>query len=309
MFKHPIVFILLIFITLSAKAQAPKGIRYKDLIFSDVKTDKDLSYNPNTSKNDKKAYQFDLYQPQNDDEKNRPLIIWMHGGGFKFGSKNAKGMNVWSESFAKRGYVCAAINYRLSKHNPLFHFDELLKSSYYAVQDAKRAVLYFKEHAKEYNIDPDKIILAGNSAGGIIALQAAYSSNADLAKLANLPDTVEGAKTREIFKVAGVINFWGAIYDTSWLKNAHVPIVNVLGSKDGVVPPTHKSAPLHGGLDIHKEADALHIPNDLKVFEGYSHELQKHFNPIFPVGKATKKRWLEAGQVAADFLYDNLFKH
>ena len=218
-------------------------------------------------------------------------------------------MKVWGENFAQRGYVCAAINYRLSKHNPLFNFDELLKSSYFAVQDAKRAVLYFREHAKEYNIDPDKIILAGNSAGGIIALQAAYSSNADLARLAKMPDTAEGAKTHEIFKVAGVINFWGAIYDTDWLKNTRVPIVNVLGSKDGVVPPTHKSAPLHGGLDIHQEADALHIPNELKVFDGYSHELQKHFNPIFPVGKDTQKRWLEAGQIAADFLYDNLFKH
>lgn len=309
MIKHPIVFISLVFITLSAKAQTPNGVRYKDLIFPDVKVDKDLNYNPKASKDEKKSYQFDLYQPKNDDTQNRPLIIWMHGGGFKFGSKNAKGMKVWGESFARRGYVCAAINYRLSKHNPLFHFDELLKGSYFAVQDAKRAVLYFKEHTKEYHIDPDKIILAGNSAGGITALQAAYSSNVDLARLAKLPDTVEGAKTREIFKVAAVINLWGAIFDTGWLKNARVPIISVLGSRDGVVPPTHKDAPLHGGVDIHQEADILHIPNALKVFDGYSHELQRHFNPIFPVGSGTQQRWLEAGQFTADFLYENLFKH
>ena len=217
-------------------------------------------------------------------------------------------MRLWSKSFAQRGYVCAAINYRLSKHNPLFHFDELLRSSYFAVQDAKRAVLYFKKHAKEYHIDPDKIILAGNSAGGIIALQAAYSSNADLAKLAKLPDTVENAKTREIFKVAGVINFWGAIFDLDWLKNAHVPIINVLGDKDSLVPPTHKDAPLFGGIDIHTKADALHIPNRLKIFEGYSHELRKHFNPLFPASSGTHKRQMEAGQFAADFLYEQLFK-
>jgi len=217
-------------------------------------------------------------------------------------------MRLWSKSFAQRGYVCVAINYRLSKHNPLFHFDELLKSSYFAVQDAKRAVLYFKEHAREYHINSDKIILAGNSAGGIIALQAAYSSNADLAKLAKLPDTVEGAKTREIFKVAGVINFWGGIFDLDWLKTAHVPIINVLGSKDSVVPPTHKDAPLYGGIDIHAKADAMHIPNRLKIFEGYSHELRKHFNPLFPASGGTHKRQLEAGQFAADFLYEQLFK-
>src|ERR1700759_3942621 len=144
MFKHATLFISLVLVSLSVKAQTPGGIRYKDVIFPDVQIDKDLSYDPNAVKEEKKWYQFDLYQPKNDDASNRPLIIWMHGGGFKFGSKNAKGMKIWGESFAKRGYVCAAINYRLSKHNPLFHFDELLKSSYYAVQDAKRAVLYFK---------------------------------------------------------------------------------------------------------------------------------------------------------------------
>jgi hypothetical protein len=90
------------------------------------------------------------------------------------------------------------------------------------------------------------------------------------------------------------------------LKNTNVPIVSVLGSTDRIVPPTHKNAPLYGGLDIHKQADALHIPNELKVFNGYSHQLQKRFNPFFSGGKATQKRWLEAGQFAADFLYKNL---
>jgi hypothetical protein len=53
-------------------------------------------------------------------------------------------------------------------------------------------------------------------------------------------------------------------------------------------------------------ADALRIPNKLKVFEGYGHELQKHFNPVFAGAKA-KKRWLMAGDFIADFLYEQLF--
>jgi alpha/beta superfamily hydrolase len=308
MFKSPIALLGIFLISLSASAQIGKGLRYKDIMFPDVRVQKDLSYNSNASKDEKKYYRFDLFQPKDDQLSNRPLIIWMHGGGFKFGTKEAKGIQLWSKTFAQRGYVCAAINYRLSKKNPLFHFDELLKGSYYGVQDAKMAVEYFKHHYKEYNIDPDKIILAGNSAGGIIAMQTAYSTNAELAKMVKLPDTVEGAKTRELLKVAAVINLWGAIFDLNWLKNTRVPIVNVLGSKDNVVPPTNKNNSLHGGLDIHTEADALHIPNQLKVFDGYSHELQKRFNPIFPVGQGTKKRWLEAGQFAADFLYGQLFK-
>lgn len=308
MFKQQIVLTGIIFTSLTATAQTGKCYRYKDIIFSGVNIERNLSYRADVPKEDKKSYQFDIYSAKGDTVRNRPLIIWMHGGGFKFGSKDVNSIELWSKTFAQRGYVCAAINYRLSKKNTIFRFDELLKASYFAVQDAKRAVEYFKKHHEEYHIDPDKIILAGNSAGGIIALQAAYSSNTDLAKLAKLPDTVENAKTREIFKVAGVVNFWGAIFDLDWLKNAHVPIVNILGNKDSIVPPTHKSAPLHGGVDIHTMADELKIPNTLKIFDGYSHELRKHFNPLFPSSKSTHQRWLEAGQYAADFLYEQLFK-
>ena len=306
MFKTSLVLLISLF-ALSSSAQTGKCYHYKDILFSDVRINKDLTYFPNAPEKDKKPHLFDLYQAKDDTTRLRPLIIWIHGGGFKFGSKEAKGIQLWSKTFAQRGYVCAAINYRLSKKNTLFHFDELLKASYFAVQDAKRAVEYFKKHHDEYHIDPNKIILAGNSAGGIIALQTAYSSDAELAKLAKLPDTVENAHMHEIFKVAAVVNLWGAIYDLNWLKNAHVPIISILGSNDGVVSPTHKTAPLYGGEDIHSSADSLKIPNKLKLFEGYSHELQKHFNPIFPAGKGTHQRWLQAGQYAADFLYAQLF--
>jgi acetyl esterase/lipase len=305
--KSSLLFISILGFAFVSRAQTPH--RYKDVVFQDVTVDKDQSYNPNAAKDDKKAYLFDLYQPVGDSSHHRPLIIWMHGGGFKFGSKTANGVKLWSKTFAQRGYVCAGINYRLSKRNPVFHFDVLLKSSYYAVQDVKTAVEYFKKNATRYHIDPDKIILAGNSAGGMIALQAAYSSNAELADMAKLPsDSAALNNPHDRIKVAAIINFWGAIYNTDWLKNANVPIVSVLGSNDSIVPPTHKDAPLHGGEDIHDKATALGISNELKVFDGYSHELEKHFNPLFSAGKATQGRWLEAGQFAADFLYNSVLK-
>ena len=291
---------------MSVEAQTAKSVKYKDMVFSDAAITEKLSYNTIDSTLEKKPYLFDLYQPAGDSTANRPLIIWMHGGGFKFGSKDAKGIKLWSKTFAQRGYVCAAINYRLSKKYPIFNFSELQKSCYYAVQDAKMAVAYFKKHYKEYGIDPDKIILAGNSAGGMIALQAAFSTDAELAKVAGIT-SAENDKYGP-FKVAGVINFWGGVFDLDWLKNKQVPIVGVYGSTDKIVSPTHKDTPLYGTLDIHNKADALHIPNKIKVFEGYSHELQKHFNPLFSGGDDTQKRWLEAGQFAADFIYDNVIK-
>jgi len=306
MFKQPLLLFSVLCISIVAKAQTNPPSRYKDLVFADVTVDKDLSYDLNTFPDKNKSHLFDLYQPKGDQEKGRPLIIWMHGGGFKFGTKEAKGIQLWSKSFAQRGYVCAAINYTLSKKNPLFHFDELEKSCYNAVEDAKMAVEYFRQHHSEYHIDPDKIILAGNSAGGLIALQAAYVTGPEMARKAGLKDI--DTKRQGLLKVAAVVNFWGGILDLNWLKNARVPIVSVLGSNDKIVSPTHKNTALYGGVDINKEANTLGIPNSLKVFDGYSHELEKHFNPIFGAGKATKERWLQAGQYTANFLYDNVIK-
>ncbi|MDP9047150.1 MAG: alpha/beta hydrolase [Bacteroidota bacterium] len=303
MINHTLVFLsILCCASVAAKAQNLKP--YKDLVFTDVTIDKDQTYDPAGPQDKMKVHRFDLYQPKGDRTTARPLMIWMHGGGFKFGSKDAQGIKFWCKNFAQRGYVCAGINYQLGKKTASFNFDQLQKSCFSAVQDAKMAVGYFRKHYREYGIDPNKIILAGNSAGGMIALQAAYVSDRDLAKMAGLHETGQAG----LLKVAGVVNFWGGIFDINWLKNARVPIVSVLGNKDRVVPPTHKDGPLYGGIDIHAEADKLNIPNNLKIFDGYSHELQRHFNPVFPAGKETQERWQEASQFAAEFLYSTVLK-
>src|SRR5688572_18545884 len=66
---------------------------YKDKVFFELAIQKNLSYTTNIpSQAKKKSYQFDLYESSMDSSTARPLIIWMHGGGFKFGSKRAKGI-------------------------------------------------------------------------------------------------------------------------------------------------------------------------------------------------------------------------
>jgi acetyl esterase/lipase len=308
MYKQQLLLTCAMFLACTGMAQIPNARRYKDVIFKDIPVVKDQSYNPNAAKNEQLSYLFDLYQPKGDDNTPaRPLIIWMHGGGFKFGSKTSKGVKVWSKSFAQRGYVCASINYRLGKTSVLLHFDALLKAAFYATQDAKLAVAYFRANAARYNIDPNKIILGGNSAGGFIALEAPYSQNLAFGRMADLPDAEINASGAPDVPVYAVINYWGGIFNLDWLKNGKTPIISVHGDQDGLVPITHKSAPLYGSLDIHNKADELHIPNTLKIYSGYSHELQKHFNPIFE-GPHAEARWLEAAQFTADYLYGMMQK-
>jgi poly(3-hydroxybutyrate) depolymerase len=267
---------------------------YKDMVFSDYSIQKNLSYagggdgGSGMTGKTKKYAKFDLYRPKTDGVTLRPLIIWMHGGGFKFGSKEAAGVRVWCSSFARRGFLCAAIDYRLGNKSLQFTYNELVTNCYRGVQDVRTALAFFKAHAALWGIDTTRIILAGNSAGGMLAIQTVYSND---------PATTG---------VAAIVNFWGGIFDTAWLRNARVPIVSVHGVQDGIVPYDHKGYPLYGSLPIHRVADSLHIPNALKAYEGFSHGLQKHFNP-FIISRATRQRWMEAAQFAADFLYKELY--
>jgi len=95
--------------------------------------------------------------------------------------------------------------------------------------------------------------------------------------------------------------------DIRWLKNARVPIFSAYGSKDHILNPMQTDTGMYGSKSIHDMAGQLHIVNKVKVFDGFGHELQRHFNPFFNAGKPTQKRWLEAAQLAADFYYAILF--
>jgi acetyl esterase/lipase len=182
-------------------------------LFTETMIQKDLSYATATHPGIKdKYYLFDLYEPKADESTKRPLIIWLHGGGFKFGSKKAAGIKLWCESFAMRGYVCAGLNYPLSKNKTLLNLVNLKKGAFEAVQAVQEAVAYFKKNAEQYRIDTNRIILAGNSAGGIIALHAAYTSPAQLAKYAELPVDLLSSKANPA-GIAAVVNFWGGLFD------------------------------------------------------------------------------------------------
>lgn len=284
---------------------AQQGRRYQDMVFDKADVLYDNSYAADTAHAaSKEAYQFDLYTPHGDDTRNRPLMIWMHGGGFVFGSKQDDNIKLWCETFARRGYVCVAINYRMGKKTSLFNFDKLIQNGYPAVLDARQAVKYFKANAAKFGIDPEKIILAGNSAGGMMALQTAFSNNRELADSLRIknPSTF-GSTSDGPTKVLAVVNFWGGIYNINWLKNEPTPVVSVYGSKDKIVFPGYRKG-TYGGQAIYEKAKALHRPDDVKVFEGYGHELYRHFNPlpIHPGKAGIRKRWLEAGQFTADFL-------
>jgi acetyl esterase/lipase len=92
--------------------------------------------------------------------KNRPAIVWIHGGGWTGGITET--FFPHARYFASRGAVGFCIHYRLVKADGSVTLADCLA-------DCKSAIRYIREHAEELGIDPDKIIVAGDSAGGHLA--------------------------------------------------------------------------------------------------------------------------------------------
>lgn len=97
----------------------------------------------------------------------RPVVMLVHGGGWQTGSHLQTG--VWPKLFTDAGYTVASVQYRLST------------KTYHTWQDAPAdlhdAVVYVKAHSSELGIDPSRITLFGQSAGGELALLEAYRNH------------------------------------------------------------------------------------------------------------------------------------
>jgi acetyl esterase/lipase len=99
-----------------------------------------------------------------------PAIVWVHGGGFRTGTRRA--MEPYAAWFARQGWIAATIDYRLRP------FAEIRRDGYGAgepdaLQDALTAIAYLRRNATALGIDPQRIVVAGTSAGAVTALNVA----------------------------------------------------------------------------------------------------------------------------------------
>ncbi|MDO4649517.1 MAG: alpha/beta hydrolase [Eubacteriales bacterium] len=101
---------------------------------------------------------MDLVIPKHiEGHKPCPVVVWVCGGSFLVNDKS-----VWMPEmmkFARKGYVVASVSYRTSNDAPFPA----------ALIDVKAAIRYLKAHAKDLCIDPNRIFIMGESAGGALA--------------------------------------------------------------------------------------------------------------------------------------------
>lgn len=109
---------------------------------------------------------LDVYFPAGEPVRDAPVLLQVHGGGWTIGDKDQQGIPLMHHLAAK-GWVCVAINYRLSPRDPFPAH----------IVDVKRAIAWIKENIADYGGDPDYLAITGGSAGGHLCALAALTPN------------------------------------------------------------------------------------------------------------------------------------
>jgi len=262
--------------------------RYANDVFTNFTATSDVVFGQNNAWNGTSTIlKLDFYEPTGDTETARPLIIWVHGGSFIGGSKTDIDVKTWSQRFAKKGYACASIDYRLG----FFPFDSAnaVKAVVRATQDLRAAIRFFykdRQNSDTYKIDTNRIYIGGSSAGAITALHVGYLDKeceiqdylnaSTIASLGGL----EGVSGNPGYStdVKAVINGCGALARYSWLEAGDIPLCSIHGTNDGtvkynrgIVNPGTPLMYLDGSRMIHKRACAVDLDHQFYTFSGAPH--------------------------------------
>ena len=162
-----------------------------------------------------------------------PLIIWVHGGAWRGGSKE----HCPALRYLERGYAVASINYRLSQH-AIFPAQ---------IEDCKAAVRWLRLHAKENNLDPNRFGAWGISAGG--HLVALLGTSGDVKGL----DAGENLNVSS--RVQAVVDFFGP---TDFTQMSKFSPRNAPFDHDAADSP--ESRLIGGAIQQHKDKAATANP-------------------------------------------------
>ena len=122
-----------------------------------------------------------------------PVIFYLHGGAWTFGDKREQARPMLHE-FVLRGWIVVASNYRLA---PLFPWPA-------QIEDATRAFGWIKKNIATYGGDPDRVVIAGGSAGGHLASLVALSADDPTWRPLDMADV-------EDWTVRGALSFYGVL--------------------------------------------------------------------------------------------------
>jgi acetyl esterase/lipase len=176
---------------------------------------------------------LDIYLPAGEDAiKDAPVLLQVHGGAWTIGAKEHQARPLMNQMAAK-GWVCVAINYRLSPRDPWPAH----------VVDVKRAIAWVKENIADYGGDPDYVVITGGSAGGHLAALAALTPGD--------PEWQPGFEDADT-SVRAAVPFYG-VYDFA----GSTGLTNAIGMRDAFLGPRVLQTTWQDAPDVYEAASPI----------------------------------------------------
>ena len=256
-------FALATVVSLAATTACTPGRRYVDVVF-DSATKSTAAYKDTTdlTAGTPLTLVTDVYQPTGDTLGRRPAIVWIHGGGFKGGSR--ADLATVATQWAKRGFVTLSIEYRLDKGNRCQDLqdgkipaDEVeaetarcTRDIVAAQNDALAAVGWIRRHADQYRVDPKRIAVGGGSAGAVTAVNVAQRANPDHGPVPS------GAR------VGAALAMSGCQYELASIDANDAPISILASGGDPAVPYECSVATLDAARSLGTPTQRLLYPKE-----------------------------------------------
>jgi len=206
----------------------------------------------------------------NDRKGKKPTLLYIHGGGWVAGSKDERALNVLP--YVYRDWVVISINYRLAKD----------AKAPAAVDDCLVALEWIHANADKYDIDTDRIVVSGGSAGGHLALLTGMLREGDQLCGGKL-------KVKNTRKVAAIVNWYGvtdftinphplewfgkdidlteyvrSLSPVNYVREGGVPVLTIHGSEDYTVP-------VKQAVNMHKKLREVGTQENLLLIDGKKH--------------------------------------
>lgn len=280
----------------------PYGVlTYEDIVFGSGLAHSQSSTEPSAA-----PLKLDVYCPDSN-STNRPVLMFIHGGGFTGGIKHKPEIIEMGKYYASRGFVYVSIDYRTTEE--LGNIDDLNQEEiieyyrgiapqewvehslegaestkqiqqavamYTAQRDAKAALRWVVANADTYEINTDEIAVGGASAGAITTVALGLTDLGDFRDEISLQDdpTLSTTNLNETHEVQSMIYFWGSnkkveLYNTVYEVDRYDGDDPELfmAHGDGYDPVT----PYEGALVLQDIYDSLEIHSELVTLEGHGH--------------------------------------
>jgi acetyl esterase len=224
-----------------------------------------------------------------------PAVIMVHGGGWNSGDKSGGRskalMAPMDDPLSRAGFAWFEINYRLS---PKYLYPA-------CINDVEAAIRWVKAHAAEYHLDPSRIALAGESAGGHLVDLAAARAD-DSTRVAAVVSFYGVYDLVGLAKAKGAGGNLGQLFGITQLNDQTTPILAAASASSYLKPGMPPFLLVHGDLDpkvpypldveFRRQLLALGVPCELITIHGGGHGMVS-WSKIQPGYKDQVVAWLQ----------------